>query len=107
MSIVRAEGVQATSQEPVVTARPDAVVADPLTAALAEVAKLEVELRSTGDAAMLARFGNAESGAALAEMLGYEHLSAEEAHTVDQLIWMPDGMKLVRAFLRTTRPDPV
>jgi hypothetical protein len=105
MSVVRSEGKQVTGEEPALPARPFAVAAEALSRALEEIAKVEVELRSAGDAAMLERFGDAESGAALAEMLGYEHLSTEQAHTVDQLIWMPDGMNLVRAYLRAAKRD--
>jgi hypothetical protein len=103
MSVVRSELKQATGEG--LTPRPGVVAepADPLDAALEEIAKVEVALRNTGDAATLERFGDAENGAALAELLGHARLSTEEARTVDQLSWMPDGMKLVRAYLRTVQ----
>ena len=100
MSVVRSEQRQESGLEPALHGR---AIADGLATALEEIAKIEHELRSRGDAATLERFGDAEDGVALAESLGFEHVSVEEAHTVDQLSWMPDGMNLVRAYLRGAR----
>ncbi len=103
MWVVRSEQRQESGPE---SALPRSAVAEGLSTALEEIAKIEHELRSRGDAATLERFGDAEDGAVLAESLGFEHVSVEEAHTVDQLSWMPDGMNLVRAYLRAARaPD--
>ena len=108
MSVARSESKQVTVSEPPMLAE-DATAGEvsALSAALDEIARIEHELTSVGDDATLKRFGNPEHGAALAAMLGHGRLSTAQARLVDQLSWMPDGLKLVRAYLGDVSPgDP-
>jgi hypothetical protein len=79
------------------------LAADPLAAALEEIAKVEEALRAAGDAATLDRFGDEESGEALGAMLGHPGLAAYQARVVDRLSWLPNGLNLARAYLAAVR----
>jgi hypothetical protein len=68
--------------------------------ALEEIARIEGELRASGDLAALGRFGDPDAGLSTAAALGHGLLATWEARKVDQLSAMPDGARLVRAYLR-------
>jgi hypothetical protein len=69
---------------------------------LAEIRRIERELRANGDVATLSRFGDADRGSALAEHFGYgSGLTDDDARVLDQLSMMPDALQLVRGYLRS------
>ena len=73
-----------------------------LRATLAEIGRIEGELRANGDVAMLNRFGDPDRGFDLAERFGYgSELTDDDARVVDQLSMMPDALQLVRGYLQS------
>jgi len=103
MSVARSRVKQA-SGELGLADRTVAANADPLAAALEEIAKVEEALRTAGDAATLERFGDPGHGEALASMLGHHGVTPDHARIVDRLSWMPEGLKLARAYLAAVGP---
>ena len=67
--------------------------------ALREIARVERALIEAGDHRTLARYGDPEHGAAIAELLGYTLLATDEARTVDQLTYLPQSSLLIREYL--------
>jgi hypothetical protein len=73
-----------------------------LRATLAEIRRIEGELRANGDVAMLSRFGDPDRGSALAARFGYDsELTDDDARVLDQLSMMPDALQLVRRYLQS------
>jgi hypothetical protein len=77
-----------------------------LRATLAEIRRIEGELRANGDVATLSRFGDPDRGSALAARFGYDtELGDDDARVVDQLSMMPDALQLVRDYLQNLFDD--